>query len=218
MSSRPMPSTRALANSSRLAAPVAQALALALALYLPLPMLLPLSLPLPLPLPRPLPAPIYRPLSWPPFMTPRQSHAICTVGKRWKALPEAAKAKYKAALVQLRAHGRGGMRAWVVVPALPATGQDHLPFPATPALPTASTAPSGAPPSMPLAVPPAAHYIPPLPLPADLARMFEEPVVSGAAPAAPPAPSAALAPPNHLLELQQLTGAGAVEVSRIVHR
>ena len=50
-------------------------------------------------------------------------------GQRWKALPEAEKAKYKSGLTCLAASGQGGMRTWV-----PTLAPSLLPTPTTTAM------------------------------------------------------------------------------------
>ena len=103
-------------------------------------------------------------------------------------LPEVEKAKYKAELTPLPASGRGGMRAWVPAsapaPTTAVPGRAHPPLPATLTPPPTCDVPSARAPT----APPVAS--PPL-LPSNLARMFDEPIGLGAAPAAPPAPSMA---------------------------
>ena len=85
----------------------------------------------------------------------------------------------------LSVSGRGGIHAWApasapCLPPAPTTttvpGRVHPLLPATPALPPTRAAPSTAPTAPPVA---------PLPLPSDLARMFDEPTGPGAAPAVP---------------------------------
>ena len=91
----------------------------------------------------------------------------------------------------LSVSGRGGIHAWApasapCLPPAPTTttvpGRVHPLLPATPALPPTRAAPSTAPTAPPVA---------PLPLPSDLAQMFDEPIGLSAAPTAPLAASAA---------------------------
>jgi hypothetical protein len=118
---------------------------------------------------------------------------MCAPGQRWKALPEAEKAKYKTGLTLLAASGQwGGMRTWV-----PTSAPSLLPAPATTAvamstavlvLPAGVWVPSPLPPARasgasttrapaprPLTALAAPAPAPPPPLPTDLAQiLFDE--------------------------------------------
>jgi hypothetical protein len=56
-------------------------------------------------------------------------HVHVRPGQRWKALPEAEKAKYKTGLTYLAASGQGGVRTWV-----PTSAPSLLPTPTTTAV------------------------------------------------------------------------------------